>query len=120
MKYKLEHWQVLNNTYLRGIEENPQEYFKRNSQLVKRYATSSWYVEEDMTELWNGTISQSKFRELVRWTMNENFNKIIKDKINAVNSLLAQEKTKKLTKVIDTEKIIKLEAQVEVLKSLII
>lgn len=120
MRDKLEHWQKLNNKYLNGIEENPEKYFKINSQLVKRYATSSWYIEEFITEILNETISQSKFRELVRWTMNENFNKIIKDKINVVNSLLAQEKHVKLTKTINVDKVAKLEAQVEILKSLII
>lgn len=97
-----------------------------------------WYVDfynvyEPDDEFWNKYLeklkydlleAKRKFYEDVRNSFEYNFavkenKKQIKDRINALKSKLAEEKTKKTDKRINTEKIKELEIQIEILKSLL-
>lgn len=118
MRDKLEHWQKLNNKYHRLLSDS-HKYKRRLNKELKLFGSSSWEIQEFAALERCEDISSGKFRELVRWEMQENFNKIIKDKINAVRSELAEVTYCKLTKTINVEKREELKAQIKILKTLI-
>jgi 5-formyltetrahydrofolate cyclo-ligase len=118
---KLEYWHKLNIRNLKILDDpkNYHIYKKRLEKELRLFGKSSWDIQEFSYLEFSEEIDQDKFRELVRWEMKENFNKIIKDKINALKSQLEEVNHVKLTKTIDPEKSSKLTFQIEILKSLI-
>lgn len=121
MRDKLEYWHKLNNKYLKVLDDiqNYKKFKVRTNKELKLFGSSSWNIQEFSALEQNEEISSGKFRELVRWEMQENFNKIIKDKINAVRSELSEVSYCKLTKTINVEKMEELKAQIKILKTMI-
>lgn len=93
---------------------------KLTGRLRKRYGSSSWHIDEFADQLVQEKISASYFRGLVKYEMNEAFNKIIKDKINACKAELSDILHVKLTKTINYEKAERVQAQIRVLESLLL
>ena len=103
------------------------EWFEKDREqskyLIEKYGSCSWRINELANTLRNEEISESHFRELVRYCLNEYFketaDKKIKDKINALKSKLAEEKRQKLTKTINQERVKELEVQIKILQGLL-
>ncbi len=94
-------------------------YNKFANFLFKRFGTSAWRINEFANALRAEDISESYFREVVRYEMHENFNRIVKDKYNALNSQLADINHEKLTKTVNEAERFRLEIQLELLEGLI-
>ena len=96
---------------------------EQSNHLIEKYDSCSWKINELANTLRNEEISESHFRELVRYCLDEHFketaDKKIKDKINALKSKLAEEKRQKLTKTINQERVKELEAQIKILQELL-
>lgn len=123
MKSSLKYWEQLKKKYFKKDSEEVMEWYKRyqvqTKILLSRFGKSSWEINDFAHLLSNEIVSESHFRELVRYEMNESFTKIITDKYNAINSKLADLEQVKLDKrVLDTEQILKLKAQLSLLKEL--
>ena len=123
MKSSLKYWEQLKKKYFKKDSEDVMEWYKRyqvqTKILLSRFGRSSWEINDFAHLLSNEIVSESHFRELVRYEMNESFNKIITDKYNAINSNLADLERVKLGKTgLDTEQILKLKAQLSLLKEL--
>ena len=123
MKSSLKYWEQLKKKYFKKDSEDVMEWYKRyqvqTKILLSRFGRSSWEINDFAHLLSNEIVSESHFRELVRYEMNESFNKIITDKYNAINSNLADLERVKLGKTgLDTEQILKLKAQLILLKEL--
>ena len=108
------------------VEEISEWYKKDREQanyLIEKYGSCAWRINELANTLRNEEISESHFRELVRYCLNEHFketaDKKIKDKINALKSKLAEEKRQKLTKTINQERVKELEVQIKILQELL-
>ena len=107
------------------VEEISEWYKKDREQanyLIEKYGSCSWRINELANTLRNEEISESHFRELVRYCLDEHFKetaeKKIKDKINALKSKLAEEKRQKLTKIINQERVKELEVQIKILQEI--
>ena len=123
MKSSLKYWEQLKKKYFKKDSEDVMEWYKRyqvqTKILLSRFGRSSWEINDFAHLLSNEIVSESHFRELVRYEMNESFTKIITDKYNAINSNLADLERVKLGKTgLDTEQILKLKAQLILLKEL--
>ena len=123
MKSSLKYWEQLKKKYFKKDSEDVMEWYKRyqvqTKILLSRFGRSSWEINDFAHLLSNELVSEGHFRELVRYEMNESFNKIITDKYNAINSNLADLERVKLGKTgLDTEQILKLKAQLILLKEL--
>ena len=131
-----EYWKVLKEKYTiplpdKSFEEASDdeiiEWFEKDREqskyLIEKYGSCSWRINELANTLRNEEISESHFRELVRYCLDEHFkettDKKIKDKINALKSKLAEEKRQKLTKTINQERVKELEAQIKILQELL-
>lgn len=115
----------LKNEYLKKCEDindtkSFMERFNRQTKkLLKDYGESSHNIDSFL-RLWDREkISQSHFRELVRLEMDKNFRKKINDRINKYNSQLKEELNPKMSKVMNEERIKKLEIQINTLKTLL-
>ena len=130
-----EYWKVLKERYTiplpdKSFEEASDdeiiEWFEKDREqanyLIEKYGSCSWRINELANTLRNEEISESHFRELVRYCLDEHFkettDKKIKDKINALKSKLAEEKRQKLTKTINQERVKELEAQIKILQEI--
>lgn len=107
------------------VEEISEWYKKDREQanhLIEKYGSCAWRINELANTLRNEEISESHFRELIRYCLDEHFKetaeKKIKDKINALKSKLAEEKRQKLTKTINQERVKELEAQIKILQEI--
>lgn len=130
------YWQELKEKYEipLGGELMDEEVFKwyekdqgQSNYLIEKYGEHSWKVNELANALRNEHISESHFRELVRYQFEECFKQLKKeqkqkllDKYNHLNSQLLGEKHIKLTKTLNVEKIKELEIKVKLLKETII
>lgn len=103
-----------------GVVKWYRSYCKLTGRLLRRHGESSWHIEDFAHILGAERISSGHFRELVRYEMNEAFNKIIKDKINACKAELSDILHVKLTKTINYEKAERVQAQIRVLESLLL
>ena len=96
---------------------------KQETPLIEKYGSCAWRINELANTLRNEEISESHFRELVRYCLDEHFketaDKKIKDKINALKSKLAEEKRQKLTKIINQERVKELEVQIKILQEIL-
>ena len=108
------------------VEEISEWYEKDREQanyLIDKYGSCAWRINELANTLRNEEISESYFRELVRYCLDEHFKetaeKKIKDKINTLKSKLAEEKRQKLTKIINQERVKELEVQIKILQELL-
>lgn len=110
-----------------ATEEELLEWYEKDREqtnyLIEKYGSCSWKINELANTLRNEEISESHFRELVRYCLDEHFKetaeKKIKDKINALKSKLAEEKRQKLTKIINQERVKELEVQIKILQGLL-
>ena len=110
-----------------ATEEEVFKWYKKDREqanyLIEKYGSCAWRINELANTLRNEEISESHFRELVRYCLDEHFKetseKKIKDKINALKSKLAEEKRQKLTKTINQERVKELEAQIKILQELL-
>ena len=123
------YWKQLKEKYVIPLpkeptDENILEWYKKDKkqseELIEKYGSHAWRINE----LANEDISESHFRELVRYQLAECFKdflpqKEIKDRLNALKSQLKQEKQPKLTKTLNTELIKELEIKIQVLKELL-
>ena len=107
------------------VEEISEWYEKDREQanyLIEKYGSCAWRINELANTLRNEEISESHFRELVRYCLDEHLKqtaeKKIKDKINALKSKLAEEKRQKLTKIINQERVKELEVQIKILQEI--
>ena len=131
-----EYWKVLKEKYTIPIpdksfeeasDEDILEWFEKDREqskyLIEKYGSCAWRINELANTLRNEEISESHFRELVRYCLDEHFKetaeKKIKDKINALKSKLAEEKRQKLTKTINQERVKELEVQIKILQELL-
>ena len=116
-----------NKSVEEATEEEMLEWSKKDreqaNQLIEKYGSCAWRINELANTLRNEEISESHFRELVRYCLDEHFKetaeKKIKDKINALKSKLTEEKRQKLTKTINQERVKELEAQIKILQELL-
>ena len=126
------YWKSLKEKYeipLNGelMDEEVFKWYKKDREqanyLIEKYGSCAWRINELANTLRNEEISESHFRELVRYCLNEHFketaDKKIKDKINALKSKLAEEKRQKLTKTINQERVKELEIQIKILQELL-
>ena len=115
-----------NKSFEEATEKEVLEWYKKDREqanyLIEKYGSCSWRINELANTLRNEEISESHFRELVRYCLDEHFKetaeKKIKDKINALKSKLAEEKRQKLTKTINQERVKELEAQIKILQEI--
>ena len=115
-----------NKSFEEATKEELLEWYKKDREhanyLIEKYGSCAWKINELANTLRNEEISESHFRELVRYCLDEHFKetaeKKIKDKINALKSKLAEEKRQKLTKIINQERVKELEAQIKILQQL--
>ena len=115
-----------NKSFEEATEEEILEWYRKDREqanyLIEKYGSCSWKINELANTLRNEEISESHFRELVRYCLDEHFKetaeKKIKDKINALKSKLAEEKRQKLTKTINQERVKELEAQIKILQEI--
>lgn len=102
MGNKKPYWKKLKDKYLKANSEDIFKWYKQNivqrNFLLRRFGASSWNINDFANMLRADKISESHFRELVQYEMNENFNKILKDKYNSLNSRLSELEKVKLTK----------------------
>lgn len=121
-----QYWEKLSDKYIEDTSNKTSDelrvWFKlhniRNNRLLKHWGNSSWNIQEFTDLLYSEEISQSKFRELVRFEMEESFQKRVLDLKNKYNSQLSELKNKKLDKTIDEDKIKELEIKINTLKEL--
>lgn len=82
-----EYWQELVEEYSIKLSENPTEYEvmewmkkdkKQRDELIEKYGTSSWDIHRFMELVRAEKISESMFRQLVRYEMDKVFKKQIK------------------------------------------
>ena len=137
MKETKPYWKSLKEKYFIPLPKNKSfeeatvkeisEWYKKDREqanyLIKKYGSCAWRINELANTLRNEEISESHFRELVRYCLDEHFKetaeKKIKDKINALKSKLAEEKRQKLTKTINQERVEELETQIKILQGLL-
>ena len=116
-----------NKSFEEATEEEILEWYEKDREqanyLIEKYGSCSWRINELANTLRSEEISESHFRELVRYCLDEHFKetaeKKIKDKINALKSKLAEEKRQKLTKTINQERVKELEAQIKILQEIL-
>ena len=116
-----------NKSFEEATEEEISEWYKKDREqanyLIEKYGSCPWRINELANTLRNEEISESHFRELVRYCLDEHLKqtaeKKIKDKINALKSKLAEEKRQKLTKTINQERVKELEVQIKILQELL-
>ena len=116
-----------NKSFEEATEKEVLEWYKKDREqanyLIEKYGSCSWRINELANTLRNEEISESHFRELVRYCLDEHFKetaeKKIKDKINALKSKLAEKKRQKLTKIINQERVKELEVQIKILQELL-
>ena len=116
-----------NKSFEEATEKEISEWYKKDREqanhLIEKYGSCAWRINELANTLRNEEISESYFRELVRYCLDEHFKetaeKKIKDKINALKSKLAEEKRQKLTKTINQERVKELEVQIKILQELL-
>ena len=116
-----------NKSFEEATEEEVLEWYKKDREqanyLIEKYGSCSWKINELANTLRNEEISESHFRELVRYCLDEHLKqtaeKKIKDKINALKSKLTEEKRQKLTKIINQERVEELETQIKILQGLL-
>lgn len=121
-----EYWKKLSDKYVEDIsvktDEEIREWYKQHTKLqnhlLKRYGESSWRIHEFFELCRAEEISESKFRELVRFEMVDTFEKRKRDLRNKYKSQLSELKNRKLTKVIDEDKIKELEIKIKTLDEL--
>lgn len=122
-----EYYEYLHNKYLikptsltdKGILIWSEKEKKQTNKLLKHYGASSWFIEEFLMLVYLNKISNSHFRELVRYEMNENFQQRIKDLYNGYNSQLKEATTNKMGRKEESYEVIKLRGKVELLKKLL-
>jgi hypothetical protein len=76
----MEYWEELSDKYLFNLEgmnssqitKAHREHQKQEVEMISKYGESSWNIQEFAQLLFAEKISMSKFRELVRYEMNEN------------------------------------------------
>ena len=137
MKENTPYWKSLKEKYFiplpkdkslkEATVEEISEWYKKDREqanyLIEKYGSCAWRINELANTLRNEEISESHFRELIRYCLDEHFKetaeKKIKDKINALKSKLAEEKRQKLTKTINQERVKELEAQIKILQELL-
>lgn len=110
---KMEYWEKLSDKYIGDIanktDEEIREWYKQHTKLQnylsKRYGESSWRMHEFFELCRAEEISESKFRELVRFEMEENFQKRKRDLKNKYKSQLAEIGHPKMGKRDKTEEI---------------
>lgn len=129
----MKYWQQLKEKYTIPLPEEASdeevfEWYEKNKKqanyLLENYGSYSWRINELANTLRNEQISESHFRELVRYEFEDCFKdflpkKKIKDKINALKSKLAAEKTEKVSKRLNTELIKDLEIKIQTLNDLL-
>lgn len=117
-----------NKSFEEATEEEILEWYKKDREqsnyLIEKYGSHAWKINELANTLRNEEISESHFRELVRYQFEECFKdflpqKEIKDRLNALKSQLKQEKQPKLTKTLNTELIKELEIKIQTLKEIL-
>lgn len=114
MKNTNKYLEDLRAKYLKKETESIETWHRRfksqNKILLHNFGPSSWEIN-DAADMLNGeSISPGYFRELVRYEMNENFNRIIGEKYKTIEAVLSKAK--------DSEEIIKYKAQLSLLKQL--
>lgn len=103
---KMEYWQKLSDKYIEDIANQTDEeirewykqYTKLQNHLSKLYGKSSWRIHEFFELCRAEEISESKFRELVRFEMEENFKKRKRDLKNKYKSQLSELENLKMDK----------------------
>ena len=117
-----------NKSFEEATEEEILKWYekdrKQSEELIEKYGSHAWRINELANTLRNEEISESHFRELVRYQFEECFKdflpqKEVKDRLNALKSQLKQEKQPKLTKTLNTELIKKLEIEIQILNKLL-
>ncbi len=131
MKENKPYWKQLKEKYTIPLNEKKDDVFtwyekdrKQSEELIEKYGSHAWSIYELANTLRNEDISESHFRELVRFQLQECFKdflpqKEIKDRLNALKSQLKQEKQPKLTKILNTELIKELETKIQTLRELL-
>lgn len=123
---KMEYWKKLSDKYIgdtaNKTEDELRVWFKlydiRNKRLTKLYGESSWRIHEFFELCRAEEISESKFRELVRFEMEENFKKRKRDLKNKYKSQLAELEHPKMDKRDKTEEIERLKIILKVIDEL--
>ena len=108
---KMEYWRKLSEKYseTKGnkTDEEIREWYKQHTKLqnrlLKLYGESSWRIHEFFELCRAEEISESKFGELVRFEMEENFQKRKRDLKNKYKSQLAELENSKIDKRDKTE-----------------
>lgn len=131
MKNK-EYWKQLNDEYTTALSNNTFEeaseiealdWFNKDraqsKKLIDKYGESAWDIHRFMEVCRVEDISESFFRQLVRYEMDKRFKKTVTDKLNKYKSNLAEEKTEKIGKRLNTEKIKELEIRINTVENLI-
>lgn len=121
-----EYWQKLSEKYIGDIVNKTdgeiREWYKQHTKLQnhlsKRYGKSSWRILEFLELCRAEEISESKFRELVRFEMEENFQKRKRDLKNKYKSQLAELENPKMGKRDKTEEIERLKIILKVIDEL--
>jgi hypothetical protein len=117
------YWERLSEKYIRDTvnktDEEIREWYKQHTKLQnhlsKQYGESSWRIHEFFELCRAEEISESKFRELVRFEMEENFEKRKRDLKNKYKSQLAELENPKMNKRNKTEEIERLEIILKVI-----
>ena len=123
---KMEYWKKLSDKYIGGtvnktdeeIREWYKQYTKLQNHLLKRYGESSWRIHEFFELCRAEEISESKFGELVRFEMEENFEKRKRDLKNKYRSQLAELENSKIDERDKTEEIERLKIILKVIDEL--
>lgn len=103
---KMEYWKKLSEKYIGDIVNKTdgeiREWYKQHTKLQnhlsKRYGKSSWRIHEFFELCRAEEISESKFRELVRFEMEENFQKRKTNLRNKYKSQLSELENPKMDK----------------------
>lgn len=90
---EMELWEKISNKMLPKVdlenEKELMEWYKKtseeNQRLIDEYGELSWEIDELSRSLDNEKISNSKFRELVRYVVDQNFKKKLIKLIGKVN-----------------------------------
>lgn len=122
----MEYWKKLSEKYIKSTKGQTKEHILewyeqweiKSKHLLKHWGKSSWNIQDFVGLLYSEEVSESKFRELVRFEMEESFKKRVLDLKNKYKSQLSELKNRKLTKVMDEDKIKELEIKIKTLDEL--